>query len=91
MKFGNQDFAGLVRIQGGVPPAHHAVVPTLLQFNLTDYTQPLRITTISVNTQVSYCSISKSIQFPGGGFRNTSIIQQMSRFSDGGGSIPISP
>jgi hypothetical protein len=89
-KFTDHDVAGLVRIQGGaIPPTLTPVVPSLLQFNLTDYTQAGRITTLSVNTQAAYCSISKSTQYPGGGFRNTLLIQQMSRVSEGGGSIHL--
>jgi hypothetical protein len=89
VKLGDQQSAGLVRIQGGATLPEHPAIPALLQFTLTDYTQAMRITTMSVNSQASYCSITKSTQFPGGGFHSTSIIQQMGRLSDGGGSIHL--
>lgn len=66
----------LVRVQGGSEPySAEAVVPASMQFNLTDYTQPRRISTLAVTTQSSSVNISRSLQFPNG-YQHVQLMEQ---------------
>jgi hypothetical protein len=88
VKIADLKISGLIRIQRDAKAPKEAP-PTLYQLNLTDYTKPLQITTLSVNTQQLYCSISRSSQFPSGGYRNVSLMQQLNPISLGGGSAQL--
>jgi hypothetical protein len=67
----------LVRVQGGADTTDGEVVsPINYQFTLNDYSQPSRITTLSVTSEQTYLTISKSVQLPNG-YRNVQLIERI--------------
>lgn len=79
-----KDFAKLKVIDRGISGVVHSTggqagtlsVPTALQFDVTDYSQPLQITSLSISAHTSVCNIRRSTQMPGGAFRHVALLQR---------------